>query len=209
MDKYAYKIGKSLYLNITNRCTNHCTFCVRYKTDLFNNNYSLWLNHEPTFIELKDIVSNPKMYKEIVFCGYGEPLSRIDLVVQLARYIKKRGGKVRIDTNGQANLIHGHNVLPQLRSLVDSMSISLNAQDAATYDKICHSIYGLAAFPAILEFIKQAKKNIKKVTVTAVNLPKVVDLEKCRQITKNLGVDFRVREYYEEEYPVQEIDIEK
>lgn len=209
MDKYAYKIGKSLYLNITNRCSNHCSFCVRYKTDIFNKNYSLWLDHEPTFEEMKDVVSNPKLYKEVVFCGYGEPLARLDLVIQLAKFIKKKGGRVRVDTNGQANLIHDENIVPKLKGIVDSISISLNAHNAQTYDRLCHSVYGQDAYRAILEFAKQAKKYIKKVSFTVVKLPEVVDIPACENIAKDLGVELRTREYYEKEYPVQEIDIPK
>lgn len=209
MNTIAYTIGKSLYLNITNRCPNHCGFCVRYKSDTFNKDKSLWLEHEPTMDELKTAIPNPKKYKEIVFCGYGEPLSRLDIVLELSRYIKDKGGKVRIDTNGQANLIHGRNVVPELKGLVDSMSISLNAQDAATYDKLCRSIYGKAAYTALIDFTKEAKKVIPRVTMSVVGIPNVVDVEACRHIAESIGVEFRVREYYEEEYPEHEVHIKK
>ena len=209
MSSIAYTLGNSLYLNITNRCSNSCTFCVRYKSDIFNKKNALWLEKEPSLEELKKEVPAPTKYKEIVFCGYGEPLTRLDIVTALSAYIREKGGRVRIDTNGQANLLHGRNVLPDLKGLVDSISISLNAQNAELYERLCHSDYGLEAYPAVLDFIKEAKKYIPNVTCTVLNMPKVIDIEACRKIAQEIGVDLRVREYYEEEYPELEKHIEK
>jgi TatD DNase family protein len=205
----AYVLGKSLYLNITNRCSNNCSFCVRYKSDVFDKQESLWLDKEPTLEDLKAELPEPGKYKEVVFCGYGEPLARLDIVLGMARYIKDKGGNTRLDTNGQGSLINGRNVLPELKDLIDSISISLNAQDAATYDRLCHSIYGQNAYRAIIDFIKEAKKYIKKVTVTVLNMPNRIDIKACERIVKDLGVGFRVREYYEEEYPEHEKHLSK
>ncbi len=209
MSAIAYVLGKSLYLNITNRCTNDCSFCVRHKTELFNEQESLWLEKEPTLEDLIREIPDPKQYKEVVFCGYGEPLTRLDIVVPLAKYIKEKGGKVRIDTNGQANLVHGRNVLVELKGLVDSISISLNAQNADLYDRLCRSVYGTSAYPAVIEFIKNAKQVVPKVTVSVLDMPHVIDIEACRAIAEGLGVEFRVREYYEEKYPEKEKHIDK
>lgn len=200
MNSIVYQLGDSLYLNITNRCTNQCTFCVRYKTRLFNGRYPLWLDKEPTTEEILKAIGDPKKYKEIVFCGFGEPLIRLETVKEVAKALKSKGARIRIDTNGEANLFYQRNILPELKGLIDSISISLNAENAEVYDKLCRSIYGKKAFNAIIEFTKESKKYIPEVEITVVDLPNI-DKEACAKIAKDLGVDSRVREYYEEKYP--------
>ena len=191
--RITYPIRNSLYLNITNRCTAACTFCVRYHTD-FVKGHNLRLKDEPTAEEMIKEIGDPKRYAEIVFCGYGEPLLRLDVVKAVAADVKRRGGMVRVDTNGHANLIHKRNVLPELAGLVDAMSVSLNAQNAALYDKISQPKFGGITYEAVKDFIREAKKHIPDVTVTVVSLPEV-DIEACRKIAGDLGVKFRVREY--------------
>ena len=191
--RITYPIRNSLYLNITNRCTAACTFCVRYHTD-FVKGHNLRLKDEPTAEEMIKEIGDPKRYAEIVFCGYGEPLLRLDVVKAVAADVKRRGGMVRVDTNGHANLIHKRNVLPELAGLVDAMSVSLNAQNAALYDKISQPKFGGITYEAVKDFIREAKKHIPDVTVTVVSLPEV-DIEACRKIADGLGVKFRVREY--------------
>ncbi len=189
----AYPIRNSLYLNITNRCTAACTFCVRYHTD-FVKGHNLRLGEEPTAGELIAQIGDPGRYAEIVFCGYGEPLLRLDVVKTVAAEVKRRGGKVRIDTNGHANLIHKRNVLPELAGLVDAVSVSLNAQNAELYEKISQPKFGIETYESIKEFIREAKKYIPDVTATVVSLPEV-DVDACRRIAEELGARFRVREY--------------
>lgn len=189
----AYPIRNSLYLNITNRCTAACTFCVRYHTD-FVKGHNLRLGKEPTAEELLTEIGDPKRYAEIVFCGYGEPLLRLDVVKAVATEVKKRGGKVRIDTNGHANLIHKRNVVPELAGLVDAVSVSLNAQNAELYSKITQPSFGIETYESVKDFIREAKKCIPDVTVTIVSLPEV-DIDACRGIAEGLGAKLRVREY--------------
>ncbi len=188
----AYKIRDSLYLNITTRCTNHCDFCVRYYTD-FVKGYNLRLKKEPSIDEVIKSIGDPKSYKEIVFCGYGEPLIRLDLVKAVSSWIKEMGGKVRINTNGQGNLIHRRNILPDLKGLVDSISISLNADRANIYDEVCHPEFGEKTFEAMKDFIIEAKRYIPEVGVTVITLPKV-DINACEMMAKEWGVKFRKRE---------------
>jgi len=195
MNSIAYKIHDSLYLNITNRCTNQCEFCIRYKTKQLNSKYPLWLDKEPSTEEILKAVGDPKGYKEIVFCGYGEPLLRLETVIAVAKALKNKKAQIRLDTNGQANLFWGKNVLPELKGLIDVISISLNATDAQTYNSICHSRFREKAYPAVIEFIKEAKKHIPTVIATIVDLPNI-DKEACLEIAKNLDVDFRIRPYY-------------
>jgi len=186
----AYKIRDSLYLNITNECTNVCTFCVRFHTD-FVKGHNLRLSHEPTEQELKQAIGNPSDYHEVVFCGYGEPLMRLDLVKRIAPWIKQKGGRVRIDTNGHGNLINGRNILPELEGMIDRISVSLNAHDEETYNRVCSPIFP-NAFSEVLSFIREARKYIPDVSITVVALDSI-DLEECRRIAEGLGVGFRVR----------------
>ncbi|WP_297213298.1 MULTISPECIES: TatD family hydrolase [Thermodesulfovibrio] len=186
----AYKIRDSLYLNITNRCTNVCKFCVRFHTD-YVKGHNLRLENEPSVEDLIRAIENPKNYREIVFCGYGEPFLRLDVIKEVAKWIKEKGGRVRVNTNGHGNIIHGRRILPELKGLIDSISISLNAQDRETYNKICKPMYP-NAYEAVIDFIKDAKENVPYVQVTLVNLPEI-DIDKCREIANSLGVKLKIR----------------
>lgn len=190
-----YKLGTSLYLNVTNRCTNQCSFCIRSKTPLLRG-YNLKLDKEPTVEELLRAVGDPTRFKEIVFCGYGEPLIRLELVKLVAARLKERGAKIRINTNGLANLIHGRNIVPEIANLVDSMSISLNAESKEKYTELCNPRFGAKAYDAILDFIKDAKNRIGRVVLTAVALPDV-DVNRCREIAEKLGCEFKVRKPFD------------
>jgi TatD DNase family protein len=189
----AYKIRNSLYLNITNRCSNHCSFCAKF-TDFFVKGHFLKLNHEPSTDEVLSAIGDPSGYDEIVFCGYGEPLLRLDLVREVAGRLKKMGCRVRINTDGQANLVHGRNILPDLAGLVDTISVSLNAADPETYHQLCASPFGQAGFAGVCEFLTEAKKYIPSVIASAVTVPGL-DTEAVRRLAESLGVVFREREY--------------
>ncbi len=189
----AYKIRNSLYLNITNRCSNRCSFCAKF-TDFFVKGHFLKLDHEPSFTEVMEAVGNTNDYDEIVFCGYGEPLLRLDLVREVAAELKRRGCRVRINTDGQANLVHGRNILPELAGIVDAVSVSLNAPDAATYSRLCATPFGEAGFDGVCAFIEEAKKYIPVVIASAVTVPGI-DIEAVRRLALSLGASFRVREY--------------
>jgi TatD DNase family protein len=191
--RITYPIRNSLYLNITNRCSAACTFCVRYHTD-FVKGHNLRLAEEPAADLLIKEIGDPTRYAEVVFCGYGEPLLRLDVVKAVAAEVKQRKGRVRIDTNGHANLINKRNVLPELSGLVDAVSVSLNAQNAELYNRISQPKFGIAAYDAVKEFIREAVKYIPDVTATVVALPGV-DVEACRKIAEELGAKFRLREY--------------
>ncbi|MDI3534031.1 MAG: hypothetical protein PWQ82_396 [Thermosediminibacterales bacterium] len=189
----AYKLGKNLYLNITNRCSSNCSFCLRNLGPGVGG-YKLWLDREPTVEEIIKAVGDPSGYEQVVFCGYGEPLMRLDVVLEVSRYLKQKGAYVRIDTNGQANLIHGKNIVPLLKGLVDAVSISLNAESPQKYDKLCRSEFGEKAYESILDFAKECVKYIPKVILSVVDLPGI-DIEKCRHIARDIGAELRVRPY--------------
>jgi TatD DNase family protein len=193
--KIAYRIRNSLYLNITNRCSNRCSFCAKFD-DFTVKGHNLLLDGEPSFEEVMKAVGQPEGIDEVVFCGYGEPLIRLELVTQVARELKARGYTIRINTDGQANLVHGRNILPELAGLVDSLSVSLNAPDAATYGQICNTPFGAAGFAAVCDFIRLAQQHIPQVVASAVTLPGI-DIDACHRLTVSLGAEFRVREYAE------------
>ena len=199
MGVIAYQIGDSLYLNITNRCTNRCDFCIRYKTKLFNAKHQLWLKKEPTPKEVIEAIGDPSKYREVVFCGYGEPTIRIDAVKEIASWLKSKGKRVRLDTNGHGNLINKRDILPELKGMIDAVSISLNAQDAPTYEKLCHPDFGEPSFDALIAFAKEAKRYIPEVELTIVGLPGV-DTKRAKKIADEIGATFRVRTYYEQDY---------
>jgi len=193
--KIAYRIRNALYLNITNRCTNSCRFCAKF-SDFTVKGHQLRLPHEPTAAEVIAAMGEVEGIDEVVFCGYGEPLLRLELIREVATWLKQRGVKVRINTDGQANLVYGRNILPELAGLVDAVSVSLNAADAETYQHWCQSRFGAAGFGAVKEFLRLAKEHIPSVTASAVTLPGL-DIEACRQVAAELGVEFREREYNE------------
>lgn len=188
---YTYTLGNKLYLNITNRCSNHCEFCVRETANGVKEG-SLWLTEEPSAEEVLQTIVNPKQYKEIVFCGFGEPLSRLEIVVEIASALKTYGVPLRINTNGQANLMYGTNVVPRLAGLIDCISISLNADNSNKYQELCHSKYGEEAFPAVLEFTALSVEAFPRVIMSVVARPDI-DVEACRKIALQLGAEFKVR----------------
>lgn len=193
----AYRIGRSLYLNITIRCSNRCIFCPKFREYRLKGN-NLLLEAEPTFEEVMAAVGKPADIDEVVFCGFGESLLRPDLVVRIARELKQLGNyRIRVNTDGQANLVHGRNILPELAGLVDCISVSLNAPDADTYMRICNTPFGAAGFSAVCEFIREAKIQIPEVIASVVTVPGT-DVDACRAIAESLGAVFRVREYAEQ-----------
>ncbi len=187
-----YKIRNSLYLNITNRCTNQCSFCVKFHTSYIKG-HNLRLKHEPSVEEIIKAISDPTAYEEIVFCGLGEPLLRLDIVKKISEWVTQMDGKIRINTNGHGNLIHGRNILPELKGIVDSLSISLDAEDEKKYQALCKPVYK-NAFQAVLSFIKEAKEYIPEVKITVVDIPEI-NIDKCRSIAEELGVELRIRKF--------------
>ena len=195
----AYKYQNSLYLNLTNRCTNKCKFCIRF-TPSGVDNIDLWLEHEPTVEEIIKALDDAgfENYPEIVICGYGEPLLRIDAVLEVAKYIKsKKDIKIRVNTNGHANRFAGRDVTPEMKGLIDTISISLNAENAQKYQEICLCDYGEEGFYEMLKFASCAKNYVPDVTLSVVDVIGEDAIEKCRKIAEEIGVNYRVREYSE------------
>ncbi|HEY3425947.1 MAG TPA: TIGR04100 family radical SAM protein [Negativicutes bacterium] len=194
----SYELGNSLYLNITNRCTNSCSFCIRNNPDGVANEIDLWLEQEPTVDEVIEDIAKREIanYKEFVFCGYGEPMMRVYDIIKICKKLKEKYTiPIRINTNGQANLIYGKDITPLLASWVDGISISLNAKDGPTYQAICRSDFGEKSFEAMLDFAEKCKKYIPTVVLSVVDIMSAGDIQACRAIAKRIGVDFRVRHF--------------
>lgn len=192
--RITYKIRNSLYINITNRCTNKCSFCTRL-TGPYVQGYNLKLEAEPSAEDILKEIGDPRIYDEIVFCGYGEPTLRLELIKEVSKKIKEIGGKIRLNTNGHGNLINKRNILLDLKGLVDSVSVSLDAENSDKYDRICRPVFKNGAYEAVKEFIKEARKYIPEVTATIVDVAEVDEAECLRIAEKELGVKFRVRRY--------------
>ena len=200
----AYPIRDSLYLNVTNACTDRCVFCALSEPEFwmgtgpapYVKGHHLRMSRDPTSEELIQAAGDPVRYREIVFCGYGEPTIRLQTLVDVARTLKARGARwVRLDTNGHGNLIHKRSIVPDLVGLVDEVSVSLNAATAEQYLAICRPTFGLSTYDAIKTFIRECRGAIPRVTASVVAMPGV-DVEACRRIvTEELGVQYRARPY--------------
>jgi TatD DNase family protein len=193
----SYQIRNSLYLNLTTRCTADCSFCSRLTRPVVQG-YNLKLDREPTAEEVWNSIDDCKKYDEIVFCGYGEPTLRLDTIKKVSKKIKEAGGKVRLNTNGHGNVINKRNILPELKGLVDSISISLNADTAEGYDRIVRPLPGIrnGIYDRVKEFIEESKKYIPETQATIVTHQEGVDEDKCEEISKNeFDIKYRSRRY--------------
>lgn len=192
-DTLSYVIGNNLYLNITDRCTLVCEFCPKTHDSQQVHEYDLSLAKRPALEEIIAAIGDPTDYEEIVFCGFGEPTLRLKVLLDVARYVKAQGGRVRVNTDGLANLVNKRNVLPEMRGLIDALSVSMNAQNEALYKQHCApQLKG--AWQAMLDFLAQAPAYIPDVTATAINGLAGVDIEACEKIATDLGVKFRARQ---------------
>ena len=200
-----YLLEGKIYINLTNSCTNNCVFCIRnIKKDVVG--ADLFLNNEN--VTVSDVIMQLKRFgdkisEEIVFCGYGEPMLKLDIIKEVSKYLKDSypNVEIRVNTNGHANLVYKRNVLPELKGLIDKFSISLNGESEEIYNKI--SIPAInGAYQGVKEFIKEAVKEGFDTTATIVTNYKGydVDIKKCIEITKELGAKFRERPWIENGY---------
>lgn len=194
-----YEVHDNLYVNMTNKCPCACTFCLRQTRDEMNHSGSLWLEREPSVEEVKNEFSKFDMnkYKEVVFCGFGEPTERIDVLLEVAAYVKKTYNKpTRINTNGLGNLVNGRDITPELKGLIDTVSISLNTPNKERYYELTRSKFGIGSFDAMIDFAKEAVKYVSHVVMTTVatTITKEEEAE-CQRICDNIGVKYRIRPF--------------
>lgn len=191
----AYELHGNCYLNITSDCTLRCAFCPKFNHTWEVQGYDLRLKFEPTLEQVLEAVGDVSRYKEIVFCGLGEPTTRIDVLLAVAEQLKQRGAYIRLNTDGLASLLHGRDVAPEMAGKIDALSISMNAQNETIYNQHCRPKKEYpGAFHAMLDFARRAKAFVPSVTLTAIDGLEGVDIEACRRIAEEeIGVQFRRR----------------
>lgn len=207
--EYAYRYGdpRRLYLNVTNRCTNSCNFCIRCHVRGLSG-ADLWGGPEPDLSLLRDAVQKyggPEDFDEFVWCGFGEPTYRLDLILEASAWLRRGGARIRLNTNGHACLIHGCDVLPELAGAVDSASVSLNAPDCARYLELClpdpdsvltEQIPDPSDFwTAMLDFLARSPDHFSRVQASVVGSALTpLEIARCRMLASTLRVNqFRVR----------------
>lgn len=207
-----YELDKKIYINLTNRCTNECIFCLRQdKDDVCGQ--KLWLESEDFTAE--DVIEQynailrkaqndgVELAKEVVFCGYGEPLLKFEVLRQVAKYIKENYPevKIRINTNGHANFVYKENVVEDLKGLIDEISVSLNAASSDEYDELSQPKFE-GAYEEVKKFIKCSSNAGIKTVASIVDGYKGrrLDVQKCEQIANELGATLRVREWIQGGY---------
>ncbi len=196
MNTYTYKYKDAIYINLTNRCTNDCTFCVRNNHDGVGG-YHLQMDNEPSAKDIIEILEKEDDVSKVVFCGLGEPTMSLDALLSTARYLKTRGSCIRLNTNGQANAYAKQNIAKRLVGLIDVVSISLNAPNAAEYQKYCRSVYGEDAFTHMLDFAKACIAQGIDTVLSVVDVIGEEKVEQSRKIAQDIGARFRVRTYVE------------
>ena len=193
-----YEVDGALYINLTNRCTNNCRFCIRHNGDGAYGSDSLWLVREPTEDEILSSVFSRDVasYSEIVFCGYGEPSIRLDVARSVAIKIKEKYPvRVRINTNGHSSLYHGYDTAPEYKDAFDCVSISLNTPSPERYDEICLPHFE-GSYEAMLDFAREVKRYVPSVILSVVGDFLTEDeIDECRKIADSLGVHLKVRDY--------------
>lgn len=191
-------ITRNIYVNLTNRCPCACTFCLRTTKKMSESN-NLWLKTEPT---IEEVISefeaiNINLYNEIIFCGFGEPTERLDAIIEISKYIKKRNPNIpiRINTNGLGDLINKKEIAPLLKGLIDTVSISLNAPTAEEFYKITKNKFGIDSYDAMKKFAISCKSYIPNVVFTVVDCIGEENIKASEKICNDLGIKLRVRPF--------------
>lgn len=194
MNNYVYTINNKIYINLTNRCSNNCDFCIRNGRQGMNNQ-PLWITEEPTVEDvLEQLPENMDDYdNEITFCGFGEPTYNLDTLDEVASYLHCIDKTTRINTNGQANLINGKDVTDVIVTSCDVINVSLNESTAEKYNKHCKSIFGANVFDEILNFARLCKQRGGNVVFSVVDSIGERDIAECRKLADSMGIKLRVR----------------
>ena len=191
-------IKKNIYVNLTNRCPCACTFCLRTTKKMAETN-SLWLQKEPTIEEvIAEFESiDISLYDEIIFCGFREPTERLDAIIEISKYIKKRNSNMptRINTNGLGDLINKKEIAPLLKDLIDTVSISLNAPTAEEFYEITKNKFGIESYEAMKQFAVSCKSYIPNVVFTVVDCISKEDIKASQKVCDDLGITLRIRPF--------------
>ena len=200
-DTYAYVLDDNLYINLTNKCSNACDFCVRNERDSYFGHY-LWIRQgDPTpekVIAQVNAMGDITRFKEVVFCGFGEPTYKMSEMVALADFFHEKGLKTRLNTNGQGCLINKRDIVPDLVGKIDLVNISLNASCYEKYQPICRSQFGENGFSAMIEFAKSCKRAGVNCRFSIVDCIGKEEVEACKRLADSVKVPLLVREYITE-----------
>ena len=194
----SYEVGDSLYLNLTNKCPCACTFCLRQNGDTAYGSDPLWLEHTPSFEEITENLSQRELdkYRNIVFCGYGEPTCELEMLKKTAKWLKERTKTpLRLNTNGLSDLINCRSTAPEFAGLIDIISISLNAPTAEEYNAVTRPSFGEKSYAAMLRFASEVKEYVPETVLTVVDIIGEEKVEQSRKVAESVGVKLRVREY--------------
>lgn len=191
-DQLVYQIGDNLYINLTDRCTLRCDFCPKHNGCTDVKGYQLFLSKRPEVDQIVKLIGDPQNYKEIVFCGYGEPTLRLKPLLEIAHYVKSAGGRTRLNTDGLGCRVNRRDIIPELATCIDTLSVSLNAQNAEIYERHCHPALP-GAWLSVLDFIESASRSIGAVYVSAIDGLDGVDIDACRALAEARGGIFRPR----------------
>ena len=197
-DTYLYTLDGNLYVNLTNKCSNGCDFCVRNERTSYYGNY-LWLRHgDPTaekVISAANGMGDLSRFKEVVFCGFGEPTYKVAEMLALCDYFHEKGLKTRLNTNGQGNLINKRDIVPELKGKIDFVNISLNASCAEKYQPICRSQFGEAGFAGLVEFAKLCRRNGVPCRFSIVDCIGEEEVEACKRLAQSVNIPLYIRDY--------------
>ena len=189
---------KTVYVNLTNACTNSCVFCLREQKDDVCG-AEMWHDDKYT---LDDIIEQFNSYnpvpQNVVFCGYGEPFLKKDMMKAFAQYLRENHPeiKIRVNTNGHANAIYKTNVAKEFKGLLDEASVSLNSDNAKQYNEICQPKIE-NAYEAVKDFLKSCKEAGIKTYASIVTGfdEREINVKNCEKIATELGAEFRNREF--------------
>ena len=197
-DTYVYQMDGNLYVNLTNKCSNGCDFCVRNERSSYFGHY-LWLNHgDPTtekVIAACNGMGDLTRFKEVVFCGFGEPTYRMEQMLALCDYFHEKGLKTRLNTNGQGSLINKRDIIVEMKGKIDRINVSLNASCAENYQKICRSQFGENGFGAMIEFAKACKRAGFECRFSIVDVIGETEIEACKKLAQGVNVPLYIRKY--------------
>ena len=200
MNNILYRVHDNLYVNLTNRCPCACTFCLRQSRDSMGDSGTLWLKEEPDFETVRAEFhlrrQEMEQYREVVFCGFGEPTERLDLLLRVADFVKETypNKPIRLNTNGLGDLIQGRPIAPELAGRIDIVSVSLNTPDREAYLKLVRPKFGEQAFDAMLAFAQSCVRYIPQVVLTTVDTTLTKEQEaECAAICARIGAVYRIR----------------
>ena len=198
MADIVYTYGNQAYLNITNACPCRCTFCIRNNGDSVGEATTLWFEHSPSMEEIKAEIDNfdfSKYNNSITICGYGEPTCALNNLIESCKYLRSKGVKIRLNTNGLSDLINKRETAKEICEVIDSVSISLNAPTAEKYNEVTRPSFGEKSFDAMLKFAKECKEFGIPTKLTVVDVISTEDIEACKKLCEEIDIPLRVREY--------------